>query len=92
MAAHPVAIFFSELHPAKFAKDFFLRALFCPTLDGQNLVTERLTCRRRRWHLSRERMEKDKPYVHRERFSDTGIKQNQTWQCVASQARLIAAK
>ena len=37
-------------------------------------------------------MEKGKPYVHRERFTDTWIKQNQTWQCVASQATLITAK
>ena len=37
-------------------------------------------------------VEKGKPYVHRERFTDTWIKQNQTWQCVASQATLITAK
>src|SRR5215475_462657 len=37
-------------------------------------------------------MEKGKPYVHRERFIDTWIKQNQTWQCVASSATLITAK
>jgi len=37
-------------------------------------------------------MEKGKPYVHRERFTDTWIKQNNTWQCVASQATLITAK
>ncbi|HEY1425020.1 MAG TPA: nuclear transport factor 2 family protein [Candidatus Acidoferrum sp.] len=36
--------------------------------------------------------EKGKPYVHRERFTDTWIKQNNTWQCVASQATLITAK
>lgn len=34
-------------------------------------------------------VEKGKPYVHRERFTDTWIRQNQTWQCVASQATLI---
>ena len=37
-------------------------------------------------------IEKGKPYVHRERFTDTWIKQNQTWQCVASQATLMTAK
>ena len=37
-------------------------------------------------------MEKGKPYVHRERFIDTWIKQNQAWQCVASSATLITAK
>jgi len=37
-------------------------------------------------------MEKGKPYVHRERFTDTWIKVDQGWQCVASQATLIAAK
>lgn len=37
-------------------------------------------------------MEKGKPYVHRERFTDTWIKQNNTWQCVASQATLMTAK
>jgi len=37
-------------------------------------------------------MEKGKPYVHRERFTDTWIKQNNTWQCVASQATLITTK
>lgn len=37
-------------------------------------------------------LEKGKSYVHRERFTDTWIKQNQTWQCVASQATLITAK
>lgn len=36
--------------------------------------------------------ENGKPYVHRERFSDTWIKQNQTWQCVASQSTLITTK
>jgi ketosteroid isomerase-like protein len=34
--------------------------------------------------------EKGKPYVHRERFTDTWIKHDQSWQCVASQATLIA--
>jgi ketosteroid isomerase-like protein len=37
-------------------------------------------------------VEKSKPYVHRERFIDTWIKQNQSWQCVASSATLITAK
>ena len=37
-------------------------------------------------------MEKGKPYVHRERFTDTWIKQNNTWQCVSSQATLITIK
>jgi ketosteroid isomerase-like protein len=37
-------------------------------------------------------VEKGKPYVHRERFIDTWIKQNQAWQCVASSATLITAK
>ena len=37
-------------------------------------------------------MGKGKPYVHRERFIDTWIKQNQGWQCVASSATLITAK
>jgi ketosteroid isomerase-like protein len=37
-------------------------------------------------------MEKGKPYVHRERFTDTWIRQNQAWQCVASQATLITVK
>ena len=37
-------------------------------------------------------IEKGKPYVHRERFTDTWIKRDQGWQCVASQATLIAAK
>jgi ketosteroid isomerase-like protein len=37
-------------------------------------------------------VEKGKPYVHRERFIDTWIKQNQIWQCVASSATLIPAK
>src|SRR5438270_7534831 len=30
-------------------------------------------------------VEKGKPYVHRERFTDTWIKVDQGWQCVASQ-------
>jgi ketosteroid isomerase-like protein len=37
-------------------------------------------------------VEKGKPYVHRERFIDTWIKQNQTWQCVGSSATLITTK
>ena len=37
-------------------------------------------------------VEKGKPYVHRERFIDTWIRQNQSWQCVASQSTLIAGK
>jgi ketosteroid isomerase-like protein len=36
--------------------------------------------------------EKGKAYVHRERFIDTWIRQNQAWQCVASTATLITAK
>jgi ketosteroid isomerase-like protein len=36
--------------------------------------------------------EKGKPYVHRERFVDTWIKINGTWQCVATTGTLIAAK
>src|SRR5215469_3029169 len=36
--------------------------------------------------------DKGKPYVHRERFVDTWIKTNGTWQCVATTAALIPAK
>ena len=36
--------------------------------------------------------EKGKPYVHRERFVDTWIKTNGTWQCVASTGTLINEK
>src|SRR5947209_17693507 len=36
--------------------------------------------------------EKGKPYVHRERFTDTWIKYDLIWNCVASQSTLIAAK
>ncbi len=36
--------------------------------------------------------EKGKAYVHRERFVDTWVKINGTWQCVATTAALIAAK
>jgi len=37
-------------------------------------------------------MEKGKAYVHRERFVDTWIKSNGTWQCVATTGTLIAGK
>jgi ketosteroid isomerase-like protein len=37
-------------------------------------------------------VEKGKPYVHRERFTDTWIKRDQGWVCVASQATLITTK
>jgi ketosteroid isomerase-like protein len=37
-------------------------------------------------------MEKGKAYVHRERFVDTWIKNNGTWQCVATTAALITGK
>ena len=37
-------------------------------------------------------MEKGKPYVRRERFVDTWIKSNGTWQCVATTSTLITAK
>lgn len=37
-------------------------------------------------------MEKGKPYTHRERFVDTWIKTDNTWQCVATTGTLIAAK
>ena len=37
-------------------------------------------------------VEKGKPYVHRERFTDTWIKRDQSWQCVASQSTLITNK
>jgi ketosteroid isomerase-like protein len=33
---------------------------------------------------------KGKRYVHRGRFTDTWVKQNGTWQCVASQSTLMA--
>jgi ketosteroid isomerase-like protein len=36
--------------------------------------------------------DKGKPYVHRERFVDTWIKMNGTWQCVATTSALITAK
>ena len=36
--------------------------------------------------------DKGKPYVHRERFVDTWIKTNGTWQCVATTSALITAK
>jgi len=36
--------------------------------------------------------ENNKPYTRRERFTDTWIKFNQTWQCVASQTTLIPSK
>lgn len=36
--------------------------------------------------------EKGKPYVRRERFVDTWIKTNGTWQCVATTSALITAK
>lgn len=36
--------------------------------------------------------EKGKSYVHRERFVDTWIKTNGTWQCVATTSALITAK
>ncbi len=35
---------------------------------------------------------KGKPYVVRSRFTDTWIKRNSVWLCVASQSTLIAAK
>lgn len=37
-------------------------------------------------------MEKGKQYVRRERFVDTWIKTNGTWQCVATTSALITAK
>ena len=37
-------------------------------------------------------MDKGKAYVHRERFVDTWIKINGTWQCVATAATLIPGK
>jgi ketosteroid isomerase-like protein len=37
-------------------------------------------------------MDKGKPYTRRERFVDTWIKANNTWQCVATTGTLIAAK
>jgi ketosteroid isomerase-like protein len=36
--------------------------------------------------------EKGKPYMHRERFVDTWIRINGTWQCVATTGTLITAK
>jgi len=35
---------------------------------------------------------KGKPYTHRARFTDTWIKQNAAWQCIASQSTLIPNK
>jgi len=36
--------------------------------------------------------EKGKPFVHRERFVDTWIRTDGTWQCVATTSALITAK
>jgi len=36
--------------------------------------------------------EKGRPFVHRERFVDTWIKVNESWQCVATTSALITAK
>jgi ketosteroid isomerase-like protein len=36
--------------------------------------------------------DKGKPYVHRERFVDTWIKTNGSWQCVATTSNLITSK
>jgi ketosteroid isomerase-like protein len=36
--------------------------------------------------------DRGKPYVHRERFVDTWIKTNGTWQCVATTSALITTK
>lgn len=36
--------------------------------------------------------DKGKPYVHRERFVDTWIKTNESWQCVATTSTLLSAK
>jgi ketosteroid isomerase-like protein len=36
--------------------------------------------------------EKGKPYVRRERFVDTWIKRNGTWQCVVTSSTLISTK
>jgi ketosteroid isomerase-like protein len=36
--------------------------------------------------------EKGKPYTHRERFVDTWIKMNGTWQCVVTTSTLITVK
>lgn len=36
--------------------------------------------------------EKGKPFVHRERFVDTWIKSNDSWQCVATTSTLLSAK
>jgi len=35
---------------------------------------------------------KGKPYVHRERFVDTWIKTNDSWQCVATTSTLLSGK
>jgi len=37
-------------------------------------------------------MDKGKPYIHRERFVDTWIKIDGTWQCVATTSALITAR
>jgi ketosteroid isomerase-like protein len=37
-------------------------------------------------------MERGKPFLRRGRFTDTWIKENGTWRCVASQSTLIAAR
>jgi ketosteroid isomerase-like protein len=36
--------------------------------------------------------DKGKPFVHRERFVDTWIKNNDAWQCVATTSTLITSK
>jgi len=77
-------------------KEQFLTAIKAPSLHPEQIVNQAMTA-----HvygdsavvtgIYREKgVSAGKPYLRRGRFTDTWVKVNGTWQCVASQSTLVA--
>ena len=79
-------------------KNEFLASIKSPDYQPSQAVTEQSSVQMYRYAavvagiFRVKGSDKGKPYLHRERFLDTWIKINGTWQCVATTAALIPAK
>jgi len=74
----------------------FMASVKAPSLHPEQIVNESMTAHVYRdsavvTGVYREKgVNKGKPYLRRGRFTDTWVKQNGTWVCVASQSTLIS--
>jgi ketosteroid isomerase-like protein len=74
------------------SKSEFLASIKAPDYQPSQAVTEQSSVQVVVGIFRIKGTDKGKPYVHRERFVDTWIKMNGTWQCVATTSALITAK